>query len=330
MDILVNGYMYPFVDPEVLWATAPNLTMLSMFTYGITADGDLIQLDDERLIEAAHANGVVPLMVIAAMNQEGTFDSQLASVVLNNPEARARLVENILNNIQAKGLGGVDFDFEFLFPEDREAYASFVDQTRQRLNPEGYMVTVALAPKTYAEQPGLLYEGHDYALMGQAANLALLMTYEWGYRFGPPMAVAPVNQVRRVLDFGVTQIPPSKILLGIPNYGYDWTLPFVQGQSMAENISNTEAVERAARVGAQIQFDEAAQSPFYRYYDDMGREHEVWFENEASIRAKMNLVAEYGLAGVSYWNLMEYFPENWEVLYSMFGVRKLDSPSEVF
>ena len=330
MDILVNGYMYPFVNSEVLEATLPNLSMLSLFTYGITAEGDLIPLDDEGLIEAARAQGVVPLMVLAAMNQEGTFDSQLASTVLNNPQARARLVENILSNIQAKGLGGVDFDFEFLFPEDREAYASFVDQTRQRLNPEGYMVTVALAPKTYAEQPGLLYEGHDYALMGQAANLALLMTYEWGYMFGPPMAVAPVNLVRRVLDFGVTQIPPSKILMGIPNYGYDWTLPFVEGQSMAEKISNTEAVERAARVGAEIQYDQLAETPFYRYFDDLGREHEVWFENEASIRAKLNLVAEYGLAGVSYWNLMDYFPGNWEVLHSMFGVRKLNSPADVF
>ena len=188
-----------------------------------------------------------------------------------------------------------------------EAYASFVEQTRQRLNPEGYMVAACPCAENLCRAAGLLYEGHDYALLGEAANLALLMTYEWGYMFGPPMAVAPVNLVRRVLDFGVTQIPPSKILMGIPNYGYDWTLPFVQGQSMAEKISNTEAVERAARVGAQIQYDPVAETPFYRYVDELGREHEVWFENEASIRAKLNLVAEYGLAGVSYWNLMDYF-----------------------
>jgi spore germination protein len=269
-------------------------------------------------------------MVLAAMNKDGKFDSQLASDVINNPTARSRLIENILANIKAKGMGGVDFDFEFIFADDKEAYASFVDQTRQRLNQEGYMVTIALAPKTSADQPGLLYEGHDYKLLGQASNLSLLMTYEWGYMFGPPMAVAPLNQVRRVLDFGVTQIPPNKILLGIPNYGYDWTLPFVEGESMAEKISNTEAEERAGEVGAVIQFDPVAQSPFYKYVDNQGREHEVWFENEASIRAKLNLVAEYGLGGVSYWNLMEYFPDNWEVLNSMYGVRKLESPTQVF
>lgn len=330
MDILVGGYMYPFVEQEVVDLTLPNLSFLAIFTYGITRDGGLIQLDDEALIQASVANNVVPLMVIAAMNEQGKFDSQLAHDLLNNPAARERLVENILANIKTKGLGGIDFDFEFLFPEDRGLYASFVQQTRERLNPEGYMVTVALAPKTYAEQPGLLYEGHDYMLLGQAANLVLLMTYEWGYMYGPPMAVAPVNLVRRVLDFAVTQIPREKILMGIPNYGYDWTLPFIEGVSVAEKVSNTEAVERAARVGAVIQYDQLAEAPFYRYFDEIGREHEVWFENEASIRAKLNLVAEYGLEGVSYWNLMDYFPGNWEVLRSMFGIRKLSSPAEVF
>lgn len=329
MEILVNGYMYPNVDPGVLAATLPNLTFLSLFTYGITAQGDLVPLGDEALITAARQNGVIPLMVLAAMDANGQFDSQLASTVFNDPQASERLIQNILNNIRAKDLGGIDFDFEFLFAKDKEAYANFVNRTRERLTPEGYVVAVALAPKTYADQPGLLYEGHDYALMGKAANLTLLMTYEWGYIFGPPMAVAPLNQVRKVLDFGVTQIDPSKILMGIPNYGYDWTLPYVEGESMAEKISNTEAVLRAERVGAVIQYDEVAQSPHYNYFDNQGREHEVWFENEASIRAKLNLVAEYGLAGVSYWNLMDFFPANWEVLYSLYTVAKLENTAEL-
>ena len=168
-----------------------------------------------------------------------------------------------------------------------------------------------------------LYEAHDYKLLGQSANYVLLMTYEWGYTYGPPMAVAPINQVRRVIEDGVTEISPAKILMGIPNYGYDWTLPFVQGESRAEKISNTEAVERAARFGVEIQWDPVAESPWYRYTDPEGREHEVWFENAASIRAKFNIVEEFGLAGVSYWNLMDYFPENWAVLNSMFTVLKI-------
>lgn len=137
------------------------------------------------------------------------------------------------------------------------------------------------------------------------------------------MAVAPINEVRKVLDYGVTQIPPNKIFMGIPNYGYDWTLPFIQGESRAESISNVEAVERAARVGAEIQFDETAQSPFYEYTDSNGREHIVWFEDARSINAKLRLIQEYGLKGAGYWTIMNYFPQNSTLLNSLFDIVKV-------
>ena len=137
------------------------------------------------------------------------------------------------------------------------------------------------------------------------------------------MAVAPINQVRAVLDYGVTQIEPSKILLGIPNYGYDWTLPFIQGESKAELISNVEAADRAVRLGAEIQFDETAMSPFYQYFDSAGLEHIVWFEDQRSMEAKLSLISEYGLAGASYWNIMNYFPVNSMLLQSMYQVQKI-------
>lgn len=139
------------------------------------------------------------------------------------------------------------------------------------------------------------------------------------------MAVAPLNNVRQVIEYGITQIPPEKILMGIPNYGYDWTLPFVQGESAAENISNIEAVERAARYGAEIQFDETAQSPFFEYTDEQGRQHVVWFENARSIEAKLRLINEYGLAGASIWTIMRPFPYGAsEVLNSLYTVAKVE------
>lgn len=132
-----------------------------------------------------------------------------------------------------------------------------------------------------------MYEGKDYALLGSAADSVLLMTYEWGYTYGPPMAVAPINKVREVVDYAVTRIAPAKIDLGIPNYGYDWTLPYVRGTSAAKVIGNVEAVQIAVSAGVPIQFDEVAMSPYFRYEKD-GLEHEVWFEDVRSIREKFS------------------------------------------
>ena len=181
----------------------------------------------------------------------------------------------------------------------------------------------ALAPKTYDGQPGLLYEAHDYRGIGEASNAVLLMTYEWGYSAGPPMAVSPIENVRRVLDYGVTAIEPSKIYMGMPNYGYDWPLPFVQGVTRAPSIGNVEAVEIAARYGATILYDEASQAPHFNYFNEGWTEHEVWFEDARSVRAKLALVPEYGLAGVGYWNLMRPFPQNWQVLNALYEIRRV-------
>lgn len=321
--IVVNGYAYPDINPELLAETAPNLTFISAFSYGIRRDGGLIMLDDEAMIQTVLPYGVKPLMVLTALEENGSFGSTIVGDVFSSEEAQNRLIGDILANIRAKGMYGVDFDFEYIQPQDRDLYTELIAKTRTRLNAEGYVVLAALAPKTSSDQKGLLYEGHDYVGVGKAANLVLLMTYEWGYTYGPPMAVAPVNKIREVLDYGVSAIDPSKILMGIPNYGYDWTLPFIAGESRGRSIGNEEAVWLANHYGADIQFDKLAMTPYFFYWDAQGKQHEVWFEDARSIRAKLELVQEYRLAGVSYWNLMRPFRANWEVLRETFDVIKL-------
>ena len=79
------------------------------------------------------------------------------------------------------------------------------------------------------------------------------------------MAVAPIPSVRRVLEYAVTEIPPEKISMGIPNYGYDWPLPFVRGETAARSIGNQEAVAIASANNAVIQYDETSQTPFFEY-----------------------------------------------------------------
>ena len=317
----VNGYAYPFIDRVLLRSTLPFLTWLTPFTYGFNEHGDLVPLDDRELIAMAKEDGVAALMHLSTLTEEGGFSNELSNLVLNNAEIQGRLIGNIIDTLTAKGYRGLDVDFEYVFPEDAGPYASFIRTLSQTLNPLGYPVTVALAPKTSADQPGLLYEAHNYAALGAAANEVLLMTYEWGYTYGPPMAVAPLPNVRAVVEYALTEIPAEKILLGMPNYGYDWPLPFVQGQTRATSISNRYAIQLALQNNAEILFDERAQSPWFRYRDAGGIEHEVWFEDARSIRAKLALVPEYGLRGVGYWNLMRPFPQNWVVLTSLYNIR---------
>ena len=79
-------------------------------------------------------------------------------------------------------------------------------------------------------------------------------------------------------------------------------------------------MELARQHGSEIQYDERAQSPWFRYTGNDGVVHEVWFEDARSIRAKLSLVLRYGLSGVGYWNLMRAFPQNWRVLNALYDI----------
>lgn len=321
-NILINGYAYPFIDRNVLRKTLSFLTYLSLFTYGFTTGGELVPIEDEELIAIAGDFGVAPIMMLAPMTPEGNFDTQIAHEMFINPEAQNNLIENIIATMTAKGYVGLDIDFEFILPEDKQNFINFIANVQSRLSPLGLLTLVALAPKTSGEMTGLLYEAHDYPAIGAIADYVLLMTYEWGYLFGPPMATSPINNVRRVLEYGVSVIDPNKILMGVPNYSYDWTLPFVQGESMAEALSNQESIARAAEHGVTIQFDEVSQSPFYEYTDASGAAHIVWFDDVRSMNSKLRLIPEFGLAGAGVWQIMKFFPGLWMVVNDLFTVNR--------
>ena len=319
-SLSVGGYAYPEIDPALLRQTLPFLTTMAPFTYGITPQGGLVPLDDQALIDAAKSMRVRPLLHLSTLTQEGTFSNELAHTVLTDGAVQNRLAASLLETIQQKGYRGLDVDFEFIYPEDAAAYAAFIARMRKSLSPLGLPVFAALVPKTSADQHGDLYEGHDYAAVGAAVDGVLLMTYEWGYTAGPPMAVSPLPNVRAVLDYAVTEIPPSKILLGLSNYGYDWPLPFVQGVTRAPSISNQRAIELAIEHDVAIQYDETAQAPFFHYTAVDGTVHEVWFEDARSLSARLALIAEYGFQGAGIWNLMRPFSQLWSVISSLYNI----------
>jgi spore germination protein len=306
---------------QIVTLVAPHLTYLSPFAYRIQANGNLEPLNDSSVIQAALSHNVAPIMAITNFSATA-LGSDLAHTILASPELQDTLLTNIINTMKNKDYRGLNIDFESVLPSDRELYNQFLRRAVARLHPEGFVVSSSLAPKTSAAQKGLLYEAHDYAAHGAILDFVVLMTYEWGYRLGPPQAISPIDQIRAVLDYAVTVIPRNKILMGFQLYARDWLLPHVQGQQ-AETFSMQEAIRRAVHYGAEIQYDQKSQSPFYRYTDEQGRAHEVWFEDAQSAQVKFDTVKMYNLRGVSYWELGYPFPQNWVLLEDNFHVRKL-------
>ena len=321
------GYIEPIGDTvsTVLENSAekntPFLTFLAPFSYRANRDGTLTPPPLNRFQKIAENNEADLSFVVT--NLEGDrFSSELVHIILTVQAVQNRLIDEIINTATTNGYKDVHFDFEFIPEDDRDAYNEFLRKIEPRLQQAGLLLSAALAPKTSATQQGLLYEAHDYATHGEIDDFIVLMTYEWGYSAGPPLPVSPINEVEKVLNYALTEIPANKIIMGQNLYGYDWTLPYVQGESFARAVSPQQAIRIARENNVAIQFDNTAQAPFFEYTDAEGHEHIVWFEDARSIQAKFNLIKRLGLHGISYWKLGLAFPQNWLLLNDNFIVRK--------
>ncbi|MEN1966493.1 glycoside hydrolase family 18 protein [Lentibacillus sp. N15] len=327
-EITANAYIEPYGNTvsqgliNAATSTTPYLTYLAPFSYTINNDGTLSAppLDNFRQIAA---NNRASLMLVVSNLQGAQFSTELGRRILTNQTVQNNLLDNIITTATNGGYHDVHFDLEFLPPENREDYNAFLQKARDQLHANGLLLSTALAPKTSATQQGVLYEAHDYAAHGRIADMVVLMTYEWGYSYGPPLAVSPINEVRKVVDFAISVMPADKILLGQNLYGYDWTLPYEQGGEAARAVSPQQAITIARENNAAIQYDSQAQAPFFHYTDTEGNRHEVWFEDARSIQAKFDLIKELGLRGISYWKLGLSFPQNWLLLQDNFAIRKV-------
>ena len=148
-------------------------------------DGTITEINDRPLIERALRDRVAPLMVLTNIKEGGRFDSDIAHDILQSTAVQDLILDAVVLEMDEKNYYGLDVDFEYIYPEDRDAYVAFLRKAADKVRPLGYSLSVALAPKLSATQKGILYEAHDYAQIGAIVDRVILMTYEWGYTYGP-------------------------------------------------------------------------------------------------------------------------------------------------
>ncbi|MFC0274868.1 glycoside hydrolase family 18 protein [Metabacillus herbersteinensis] len=325
-SVETNAYVEPRqqVTTTIEQATrsaAPYLTYLGPFSFQIKRDGTLKEPLLNNFPQIARQNNVTLMMAITNLEND-QFNDELGRIILTNQEIQNKLLTNIVQTAKKYGFRDIHFDMEYLRPQDREAYNQFLRKAKDRFKREGWLLSTALAPKTSADQKGKWYEGHDYKAHGEIVDFVVIMTYEWGYSAGPPMAVSPIGPVRDVLEYAISEMPSRKIMMGQNLYGYDWTLPFVQGGQFAKAVSPQQAIQLASQYNVPIKYDTKSQAPNFDYQDTSGKEHKVWFEDARSIQAKFDLIKELDLRGISYWKLGLSFPQNWLLITDNFQVEK--------
>ena len=304
----------PYWDEQEAQATldahSHQIQVASPWSYAVAADGsvglqpDLNASDEQDLDSHLHDLGIKVIPTVADTTA-GLWDPSTVSAVIRDPALRGVHVQSIVSLVESKGFDGIQIDYEDLSPGDRSNFSAFVTVLGEALHQAGKLLYVTVHVKEDDAGYDPRNQSQDYAAIGKAVDLVCLMAYDWHWSTGPSGPIAPYDWVDRVLKYSVTQIPASKLLLGVGLFGYDWV-----GTS-ATNLTWRQIVALAAQHQVDEAWDIGSQSPHFSYTVD-GVQHEVWYENARSAAAKFDLAKQYHLGGVELWRLGGEDPGLWQ------------------
>ena len=288
-----------------LQANVGALSMVSPYYFELEADGTIKnfeEADTNTMLRAARVK-IIPMVKNAAHNAD--FAAQMAT-----PELRDKMAATIADLVVPRNYDGINVDFEDVRPEDRALLTDTMSRIAAKIRPSGKLVTQAIVGKASDSTTG--YGGaFDYAGLAPSVDLAVLMAYDYHYAGGDPGPVAPIGWVRDVTTFAAQTFGASKVLLGMPLYGYDWD---TTSGGTAKAVTYAQALERSKRPGATRTVDIPSQSEVVRYTDDGGDNHQVWFESAATFDAKFTLVRQAGVAGFGLWRIGQEDGGVWDVM----------------
>ncbi|PKM94525.1 MAG: hypothetical protein CVU84_10690 [Firmicutes bacterium HGW-Firmicutes-1] len=293
---MVVGYTvkYGTTDKSSYNSMVSNVNTLNEIitaTYTVDALGNLTGTAPADQITYANNNNISTKLMVS-----NSFDSNIAKLLLQSPENRLNLKNNIIYLLQTNHYKGVDIDIENIPASCRDQFTTFMSEVYGALKPLGYSVSVAVQAKTYDSSTATWNYAFDYKSLAMYSDYLMIMAYDEHYPGGTPGAVASIDWVKSVVDYTLTVVPKEKIILGLAAYGYDWS----SGATKAYSING--CYNLANQYGATIYFDNVTKSKYFKYTVN-GVAHTVWFEDGDTIPYKLDLVNSKELKGIGIWRL---------------------------
>ncbi|MEH7381099.1 glycosyl hydrolase family 18 protein [Bacillus sp. JJ1533] len=321
-QIWTGTYFVPKSKNENAWILQnynSTLSSIFVFEYKPDYDGNISDLAENEAHKIAWKQNLPPYATLSNLSEKG-FDPDLAHHLMSNKWRRKNLINNIYSLLHKNDYKGVVIDFEQVRLKDRSHLNTFIKELAEKLHPAKMEVLMAVPPKQGDKIPSHS-TAYDYKTLGKYLDKIFLMTYDWHWPGGPSGPIAPINKVEETVQYAASVIPSSKIMLGIPQYAYDWTITGENRKGRA--YSTQHAIDLYIGYRSQIHYDINVAAPTFRYVDKQGELHEVWFEDPRSFLRKLRLVKEYNLAGIGCWHLGLTMPQTEELIFGEFSISKI-------
>ncbi|MGA7304982.1 MAG: glycosyl hydrolase family 18 protein [Rhodothermales bacterium] len=316
--------LFYYVDDQrsftILEAHIGDIDVLAPGAFSVDADGIVWGQMDQRVLRLAaeHDVPVMPLIVNPG------FDQEMLSTFLSNDTARRRAIKTMVDKCEQFGLLGLQFDFENLSINDKDAFSRFFKEAADALHANGRKISIAVVHRP-DESPGStkylkwLFKnwraGYDLDVLGEYADFISLMTYSQHTRRTTPGPNASIPWMIKNIQYFLKHVPPEKLSLGIAVTSQHWSTQqddryFADARSWSESLSYSEAASLAERYDAKWNWLED-QGVAYTFFDNGGVFEWMFLEDARSFRRKLDLVGSYDLRGFSIWVMGYEDPEIW-------------------
>jgi len=301
---------------------SPFITTLSYFGLALDNDGTIVQLQNKNEEEPGwHAlrsdtlKNKLPTSLLVR-----SFDEATISAIISKPKEHAQnMIKDVIPQMKKYRYTDLNLDIEGFkesSPSARENFTQFVREVKKGLDSQlpNTTLTIDIAPSALIH-PYII----DAVEIGKIVDFVVFMTYDY-HNLGSPITgpVSPLGGSGKVREIDVpfslnqvlTVIPAKKLLLGIPLYGYEWeTLTDKPGSPTIPGTGGTASSRRITKILADCKncktgIDELGQEPFIIFPDEKDPTfHQIYYEDQDSLRKKVELAKKYKLGGVALWAL---------------------------
>lgn len=236
---------------------------------------------------------------------QGNFSGKMLHTVLHDTRVQDRLIRQLIATIKANHLQGINIDFEEMQENSDEYFTRFQQKLYSEFKKNGLTVSI-----------DVMADNSDYNLkaLQNFSDYFILMAYD---EFNDSSQAGPISDqkwIEKEIDMASRDIPSAKIVLGIGAYGRQWTTD--ENGTRVQDISYSEAVNRAKIAGAGIQFDNNSYNLHYAYTfagsdSEPKSTSQVWFTDAATAFNILRFSDDYRTAGTAVWRLGSEDPRIW-------------------
>lgn len=289
----------------------PGLHVISPTWFSLSdGEGNIKNIADMSYVKWAQSRN----LQVWALFSNG-FDPDRTTKALSSYDIRMKIIRQLLSYSQLYQLNGINIDFENVHLKDKDNLVQFVREMTPLLHEQGLVVSMDVTPKSNNEKWSMFY---DRPALSKVIDYMMLMGYDEYWATSPNSgSVASLPWVEKSVSrlLAEDQIPPSKLVLGVPFYTRVWTEESKDGITKASSVTySMEGVQKLIKDKnlSPVYLPEAGQN--YAEYTEGGKQIRVWIEDEISMKARMELVKKFDLAGVASWRRGFERPQIWKTI----------------